>query len=1131
MKTRLQRTELLRAARVLSTPKRTAAMFLVALLTILTFPTKTWAQEPIAQIGDTPYESLQDAFRAAADGSTVTLLGDADLGNDLIDIEANEGERNLTFDLNNHRLTGTTVLLYVRIGVNLTVKGGTIGGPDTDNPCPMAIRTIGGKVNIENLTISNCIEGIFSGDDWPDEETTVTGEVTVGSGVHISATERCIINNSEGKLTLTALPILSWGETYCGIDLGDGKVINFAGEGITTLPEGFNPIKIWASGFPRVITNGYADHVKSGSKVIDPAKVFVGEYNDISLALFDDEAIMVYGRIQKVSVTKGDEVKEYFSLQTAFDEADDGSTVTLLDNADIGDSRIGIRADEGERNLTFDLNGKSLTGTDELLFITSGVNLTVKGGTIGGVDTDNPCYMAIHNIGGKVNVENLTIRNCNYGINEEVWLVDGMSVTGELTIGSGVNISATYRCINNSEGKMTLTALPILSCGEEIYDIFLREDQVIYFAGEGITELPTDFKPIRISASGEFPRVITNGYADHVKSGSEVIAPAKVFVGDYDDISIVLYDGEAMMAYGDFQMVRVTKGDEVKDYFSLQTAFEEAADGSTVTLLEDANLGGSMIYLMNYEGEKNLTFDLNGKSLTGTDGLFCVYIGVNLTVKGGGGTIGGPDADNPCAIAIRNIGGKVNIENLTISNCTIGINNENIGPDDGTSVPGELTIGSGVKISAKETCIDSYQGKLTLTALPILSWGEEGRGIILGEGKVINFAGEGITALPKGFKPIKIWADGELPRLITNGYADHVKRGSKVIDPAKVFVNRDDNISIVLYDGEAIMTNGNGDIQMVRVTKGNDEKLYLSLQTAFYRADDGSTITLLGDADLGETGIDIRFNGSERNLTFDLNGFSLTGKGDYALLYVNSGVNLTVKGGTIGGVDADTDNRRDVAIQNFGGKVNVENLTISNCDYGIDNTEDYQTYVPGELTVGSGVNISATETCISNYGGKLTLTALPILSWSEEGCGIALGEGEVINFAGEGITALPEGFKPIKIMALGELPRVITNGYSTFFKNINLADVFVVYVYYEEGKYTLGSITLEDGEVSATTIQKHSGDVNGDDKTDIADVVALTNAIIAGTTDLKYDINGDNQVTSDDIIALVNIISGGNGDE
>ena len=872
MKTRHQRTELLRAARMLSTPKHTAAMFLVALLAILTFPTKTWAQEPIAQIGDTPYESLQDAFSAAADGSTITLLNNADIDGSPIYIRADEGEKNLTFDLNGKSLTGTNILLNVYSGVNLTVKGGTIGGPDTDNPCQMAIFNQGGKVNIENLTISNCGKGIYNGEGWLDDGT-VPGELTIGSGVHISVTERCI-DNFVGKLTLTALPILSWGEGHCGIALGDGKVINFAGEGITALPKGFKPIKRDANGeFPRLITNGYADHVKSGNEVIDPAKVFVGLYDDISMVLYEREIMMVYGIIQKVRVTKGDEAKEYFSLQTAFDEAADGSTVTLLDNADLGNDLIGIRADEGEKNLTFDLDNHSLTGRYELLTVYSGVNLTVKGGTIGGPNADTPCNTAINNRGGKVNIENLTISNCKKGI---------------------------------------------------------------------------------------------------------------------------------------------------------------------------------------YNGEEYL--------------------------------------------------------------------------DDGT-VPGELTIGSGVHISVTERCIDNFVGKLTLTALPILSWGEGYFGIALGEGKVIHFAGEGITALPKGFKPIKIDENCELPRLITNGYADHVRSGSDVIDPAKVFVVENDKISIVLYDGEAIMTYSDVSFQKVRVTKGNEVNLYLSLQTAFEEAADGSTVTLLGDADLGETGIDIGFNGSERNLTFDLNGFSLTGKGYYALLYVYSGVNLTVKGGTIGGVDADTDNCRYIAIQNFGGKVNVENLTISNCYYGIDNTEDYQTYVPGELTIGSDVNISAMETCISNYGGKLTLTALPILSGSEEDCGIGLGEGDVINFAGEGITALPEGFKPIKIMALGELPRVITSGYSTFFKNIDPADVFAVYVYDEEGKYTLGSITLEDGEVSATFIEKHSGDVNGDDKTDIADVVALTNAIIAGTTDLKYDINGDNQVTSDDIIALVNIISGGNGDE
>ena len=546
MKKRLQRTELLRAARALSTPKRTAAMFLMAMLAILTFPTKTWAQDPIAKIGDTPYESLQDAFRAADDGSTITLLADADLGEDLIDIKADEGERNLTFDLNGCSLTGKEELLYVRSRVNLTVKGGTVGGPDADNHCDVAIRNIGGKLNIENLTISHCTDGIYNEEEWLDDETSVAGELTIGSGVHISAMETCI-DNFLGKLTFTALPILSWGEENCGINLRGGKVINFAGEGITALPDGFKPIKIIIyDELPCVITNGYADHMKSGSEVIDPAKVFVGEDNDISTVIYDGEATMTMtygGGIQNVSVTKGNEVKQYISLRAAFNEADDGSTITLLDNADLGEDLIDIWADEGERNLTFDLNGFSLTGTNEPLYVRIGVNLTVKGGTIGGPDADNACEIAIRNIGGKLNIENLTISHCTDGIvNEEEWLDEETTVTGELTIGSGVHISATETCID--DGKLTLTALPMLSFDEWGCGIILGDDKVINFAGEGITALPDGFKPIKILAFGELPRVITNGYSTFFKN----IDPADVFVYNDENIivSITLEGGETV---------------------------------------------------------------------------------------------------------------------------------------------------------------------------------------------------------------------------------------------------------------------------------------------------------------------------------------------------------------------------------------------------------------------------------------------------------------------------------------------------------------------------------------------------------------------------------------------------------
>ena len=57
-------------------------------------------------------------------------------------------------------------------------------------------------------------------------------------------------------------------------------------------------------------------------------------------------------------------------------------------------------------------------------------------------------------------------------------------------------------------------------------------------------------------------------------------------------------------------------------------------------------------------------------------------------------------------------------------------------------------------------------------------------------------------------------------------------------------------------------------------------------------------------------------------------------------------------------------------------------------------------------------------------------------------------------------------------------------------------------------------------------LTKSGGDINNDGKTDIADVVMLSNAIQNGQTDSKFDVNGDGQVNAEDVTALVNIIAG-----
>ena len=79
--------------------------------------------------------------------------------------------------------------------------------------------------------------------------------------------------------------------------------------------------------------------------------------------------------------------------------------------------------------------------------------------------------------------------------------------------------------------------------------------------------------------------------------------------------------------------------------------------------------------------------------------------------------------------------------------------------------------------------------------------------------------------------------------------------------------------------------------------------------------------------------------------------------------------------------------------------------------------------------------------------------------------------------------------------------------------------------YADEAK--VKNLTAElNGVVNLYAQWKKSGDINNDGKTDIADVVMLSNAIQNGQTDSKFDVNGDGQVNAEDVTTLVNIIAG-----
>ena len=51
-----------------------------------------------------------------------------------------------------------------------------------------------------------------------------------------------------------------------------------------------------------------------------------------------------------------------------------------------------------------------------------------------------------------------------------------------------------------------------------------------------------------------------------------------------------------------------------------------------------------------------------------------------------------------------------------------------------------------------------------------------------------------------------------------------------------------------------------------------------------------------------------------------------------------------------------------------------------------------------------------------------------------------------------------------------------------------------------------------------------SGDVNGDSKVNVADIVAIIKIIAAGGYDEKADVNHDNKVSEEDVLVVTKII-------
>ena len=616
--------------------------------------------------------------------------------------------------------------------------------------------------------------------------------------------------------------------------------------------------------------------------------------------------------VATAAVTVGDNVYAAASLAhavSAANKAESDATVTLLADVDLGatyvtfnnTNTVGSGDDERTVKITLDLNGKTITGSSYIdgyvVEIAAGADVTIIDGansTTAVIENTGSTTSVIHNE-GTLAVTGIGISETYIGINNYqsgVVVVtncnisggnNGIANSGELTIGAGVTIKDFTTCGISNSGNLTLNAVPTFTSATNAqWDIVLADFEVSPYQpitlGTGLTK-PTS--PIRVKVMdyddnnnayvlAALPFVFTKGYAAAFTSGdpAKTVDPADVFT--ISGANIMLIGGEAvaydttkpLVAYntasdGSLTGLYAQDGAYINtDAAAMEAAVNALADGSTLTLFKDVDLGGNRLEILTGTAAQPVTIDLNSKTITGED-AFVFTVGDDNsipTVKIKNGTI--INSNETTGLAIFNYGNlKISGANitgysaitnagtgtLTISNGTITANGSNgcgidnsgtltmsdgsVTGNTGIRSLGELTVSGGTVEgkggyaihndgNAKSCTIGAATiksdnnygiwtgGDVTLTAWPTFS-GNSTDIDLLGDVKIVF--GTGFT-VPATYNKITVDAIGTFPITIISGYSTYWKNGQdNVIDPASVFTWSGSGNYILVLDGDEVV--------------------------------------------------------------------------------------------------------------------------------------------------------------------------------------------------------------------------------------------------------------------------------------------------------------------------------------
>lgn len=407
------------------------------------------------------YESLPAALDAAKDGDTVTLLSDVDLGETYVTID-----KSITFDLGDKTLSSSKAWLSYGVLVvkdaTVTVKNGTVKATGSGSCAIRAYRS-GASMTLEDVTAT-----VTS-----DKSSVTVGDF--GSAVIKSGDYQGLYVGAKSQVTLEGGTFRPYMDTTTNenvksifwkvnetTDATSRDCMELLGDGCVYVDENRTQVRT-GGGFNTVVT------VQQGTAI--------------------DAPVAKIGNV------------EYASLSKAIDAVQNGGTITLLDDLDLGNGAV-LQVGSSQKNFTIDLDNHTLSADGAcLIMLHNGSQLTLKNGTLDGsrcTSYEGVLYIS-SNSGPKLTLENVTAKSgtvpdtlngqrsvllayVTYGTVE----FDGGTYTGGVllkTDGNAVLKSGTFRKGTNNYSIKTEDS------GKHLSDYL---DESLFWNGDTVLDLSSE---------------------------------------------------------------------------------------------------------------------------------------------------------------------------------------------------------------------------------------------------------------------------------------------------------------------------------------------------------------------------------------------------------------------------------------------------------------------------------------------------------------------------------------------------------------------------------------------------------------------------------------------------------------